>query len=285
MATKHRAGDRTKGSIGFGQEGSSAKPGSNLRGRSALEHDGNHFSQETKEPIPSGGTERSTQVMEPAPGDEGIGLRALRTDWTVTRQSERSGRAVRGRKDVLAADLYEEQKAYRRKSRATATEGRCARVEHARRKVSANTADSRVGIPRVGEHARDQRSARKPFNQSWQCPLNTRSARRAWEQPPQEREEIRPSSHVPVSDHRSQGSDQTTTLHVSGARMDGRPHVDFTAPSVRERRRVRDPRAGCHRNWRRSLMRRTTTRTTSVEAPSNDPKTNCRSGVIPASLR
>ena len=109
-----------------GQEGSSAKPGSNLGRRSALEHDGNHVIQETRELIPGGGTERSTQVMEPAPGDEGIGLRALRTDWTVTRQSERSGRAARGRKDLLAADLHEEHQAYRRKSRAKATGGRCA---------------------------------------------------------------------------------------------------------------------------------------------------------------
>ena len=46
--------------------------------------------------------------------------------------------------------------------------------------------------------------------------------------------------------------------------MDGRPNVDFTAPSVRERRRVRDPRAAWHRNRKRSLMRRTTTKTTSV---------------------
>ena len=47
-----------------GQQGGTAKPGSNLRRRSALELDGNHFSQEAKEVIPGGGTERSTQVME-----------------------------------------------------------------------------------------------------------------------------------------------------------------------------------------------------------------------------
>ena len=48
-----------------GQQGGSAKPGSNLRWRSALKLDGNHFSQEAKEVIPGSGTERSTQVMEP----------------------------------------------------------------------------------------------------------------------------------------------------------------------------------------------------------------------------
>ena len=88
VATKHRAGDRTKGSLRFceeGQEGGSAKPGSNLRRLSALEHDGNHFSQEAKEVIPAGWTERLTQMMEHAPGDERIKPRALRTESTLTR--------------------------------------------------------------------------------------------------------------------------------------------------------------------------------------------------------
>ena len=136
-----------------GQQGGTAKPGSNLRRRSALELDGNHFSPEAKEVIPGSGTERLAQLMEPAPDDEGIELKVLRTNWTLTRQSERSGRAARGRRDLLAADLDEEHEAYRRKSRAKATGGLCARVEHARRKGSANTADTRVGIPRVGQHA------------------------------------------------------------------------------------------------------------------------------------
>ena len=151
----------------------------------------------------------------------------------------------------------------------------------ARSAGSANSAGSRVGIPRVGEHSggpglgaqavqpglRDEHESDRPKKKG------------------RELEEIRPSSHVLVSDDRSESSDQTTTPHVSGARMDGRPNADFTAPSVRERRRVRDPRAAWHRNRRRSLVRRTTRRTTSVDAPSRGPRTNCHGSVIPATLR
>ena len=100
-----------------GQEGGSPEPGSNLRGRSALDRDGNHFSQEAKELIPGSGTERLAQLMEPAPDDEGIELKTLRTESTLTRQSERLGRAARGRRDLLAADLHEEHEASPRNHR------------------------------------------------------------------------------------------------------------------------------------------------------------------------
>ena len=162
-----------------GQQGGSAKLGSNLRRRSALELDGNYFSQEAKEVIPGGGTERSTQVMEPAPGDEGIGLRALRTDWTVTRQSERSGRAARGRKDVVAADLDEEHEASPRNHRRRQPEGSARESSTLGGRGVQILRTVASALPEWDSTLGDQSSARRPFNQSWQCRLNARSVRQA----------------------------------------------------------------------------------------------------------